>query len=184
MAKTAAWVVTVLPAKVVSAPRVRASPKVWAPVVRMLAPLSTVLPPASVVKLASRSPSVPAAPVPPMAPVRVVVALSLIVKLRAVPSDLTVLPRVMPTPLRVVSVPRVAAPVYVCVPLLLMAPVLIAVVPLTDKVLKPLTVSSLLLPSTALPAIVKALPPPATVPWVLTVVPVKVVSALKVSAPP
>jgi hypothetical protein len=41
-----------------------------------------------------------------------------------------------------------------------MAAVLIALVPLTDRVVKPLMVSSLLLPSTALPAIVKALPPP------------------------
>jgi hypothetical protein len=47
-----------------------------------------------------------------------------------------------------------------------------------------LMLSSLLSPSTALPAMTKAFPPPATVPCVLTVVPVNVVSALNVSAPP
>ena len=52
-----------------------------------------------------------------------------------------------------------------------LAPVLIVVVPLTDRLVKPLTASSLLLPSTALPAIASDLPLPVTVPWVLTVTP-------------
>ena len=37
--------------------------------------------------------------------------LSLIVRLRFVPSDLTVLPKLTPTPVRVVSEPKVTAPV-------------------------------------------------------------------------
>ena len=65
-----------------------------------------------------------------------------------------------------------------------MAAVWIALVPLTDRLLKSLMRSSLLLPSTASAAIVKDLPPPATVPWVVTVVPVSTVSRVRVSAPP
>ena len=74
-------------------------------------PLIALVPEASVVRLASRSPSVPAAPVPPIAPVSVVTPLSLMVKLRLVPSDLTVSPRVIATPLNVVLAPKVTAPV-------------------------------------------------------------------------
>ena len=68
--------------------------------------MMAVLPSSSVVRLVSSSPAVP---VPPMAAARVVVPLSRSVKLRAVPSDLTVLPSVMPAPVRVVSAPRVTA---------------------------------------------------------------------------
>ena len=92
------------PLKVVFAPKVNASPKVCAPVVRTLPPLINVLPPASVVKLLSCSPAVAL----PTAPSSVVVPLSLIVKLRFVPSDFTE-PRVMPTPVNVVSAAKVTA---------------------------------------------------------------------------
>ena len=53
----------------------------------------------------------PVAVVPPTAPRKVVVALSLIVKLRFVLPDLTVSPKVIATPLKVVSAPKVTAPV-------------------------------------------------------------------------
>ena len=66
-----------------------------------------VVPAASVVRLLSASPAV----TPPTAPARVVVPLSLIASERAVPSDLSVLPRVMPAPVIVVSAPSVTAPV-------------------------------------------------------------------------
>ena len=77
------------------------------PVVRTLPALSSVLPPASIVKLLSFS----ASEVPPTAPPKVVVVLSLIVKLRLVPVDLIVSVSVMPAPLSVVFAPKVTGPV-------------------------------------------------------------------------
>ena len=94
------------PLNVVLAPKVTASPKVCAPVVRTLPALSSVLPPALVVKMLSFSPSV----LPPSAPLKVLVPLSLIVRLRLVPSEFNVLPKVIATPLRAVSEPKVTAP--------------------------------------------------------------------------
>ena len=64
-----------------------------------------VVPAASVVRLLSASPAV----VPPTAPARVVVPLSLIAIERAVPSDLSVLPRVIPTPVSAVFAPSLTA---------------------------------------------------------------------------
>ena len=66
----------------------------------------------------------------------------------------------------------------------MIAPVLIAVLPLTTSVVRPLMLSSLLLPSTALPMMVKALSLPINGPWVDTDVPVSTVSRVRVSAPP
>ena len=99
--------VTPTPVSMVLAPRVTASLKVCAPVVVMLPPLMAVVPAASVVRLLSFSPAVAL----PTAPPRVVVPLSLRLKLRAVPSDLTVVLKVTPTPLIVVSAPSVTGPV-------------------------------------------------------------------------
>ena len=59
-----------------------------------------------------------------------------------------------------------------------------AVLPLTDRLLKPLMLSSLLLPSTALPVMERDLPAPANVPWVLTVLPVRVEFSVRLRAPP
>ena len=56
-------------------------------------------------------------------------------------------------------------------------------VPLTDKVLKPVTASSTLLPSTALPTIARALPAPLTKSRVVTVLPVRVVLLPRLIAP-
>ena len=61
---------------------------------------------------------------------------------------------------------------------------LIAVVPLIDRVVKPVTVSAAPSPNTALPVIVSALALPATVPKVVRVVPTKVVAVPSVSASP
>ena len=66
--------------------------------------LSATLPIASVVKLLSFSLAVAL----PMAPPKVVVPLSLTVRLRLVVADLTVPVKVIPTPLSVVSAPKVA----------------------------------------------------------------------------
>ena len=94
------------PASEVSAPRVTASLKVCVPTVDTLPPLMSVLPAASVLRLASRS---DAEPVPPTAPAKVVVPLSLRVKLRLPPLDFTALPRVIPKPVSVVFAPRITA---------------------------------------------------------------------------
>ena len=59
--------------------------------------------------------------------------------------------------------------------------VLIVVGPLTLKVVRPVKVSSVPSPNTAAPVIVKLLLPPAIVPFVVIVVPVRVVSAPKVT---
>ena len=68
-----------------------------------------MLPPALVVKLMSSSPKAD----PPTAPTIVVLPLSTMLSERAVPLDMTVPPRLMPTPLRVVLAPKVTGPVYV-----------------------------------------------------------------------
>ena len=99
------------PVSVVSRPKVTASLKVCAPVVRTLPPLMAVVPTASVVRLVSRSPSVPSAPEPPTDPPKVVATLSLMVKLRLVPLDLIVSVSVMLAPVSVVFAPRVTGPV-------------------------------------------------------------------------
>ena len=118
--------------KVVGAPSVTASLKVWEPTVEMPPPLIAVVPPTSVVKLLSLS---PAALVPPIAPPKMVAPLSLIAKLRLPPLDLTVLPRVMPTPVSVVSAPSVTASLKVCAPVVMMLPPLTAVVPAASVVM-------------------------------------------------
>ena len=59
--------------------------------------------------------------------------------------------------------------------------VLIVLIPLTLKVVKPVKVSVVSLPNTAAPVMVKLCVPPAIVPFVVIVVPVKVVSAPKVT---
>ena len=69
-------------------------------------------------------------------------------------------------------------------PLVVTAELLMAVVPLTASVLRPVTVSAALLPSTALPVMVKDLALPATVPCVVMVLPVSVVSVPRVTASP
>ena len=61
---------------------------------------------------------------------------------------------------------------------------LIAVVPLTDRVVKPVTVSAAPSPNTALPVIVSALPVPVTVLRVVRVLPAKVVAVPRVTASP
>jgi hypothetical protein len=76
-------------------------------VVVTLPPLLAVVPAASVVMLLSFSPAVEL----PIAPPKVVVPLSLMAKLRLVPSDLTVLLKLTPTPVIVLSAPRVTGPV-------------------------------------------------------------------------
>ena len=95
------------PVSVVSKPSVTASLKVCAPVVVMLPPVSTVVPPALVVRLLSFSPAVAL----PIAPPRVVVPLSLRVRLWLPPLDLIVPVSVMPKPDKVVFAPRVTGPV-------------------------------------------------------------------------
>ena len=55
--------------------------------------------------------------------------------------------------------------------------------PLTLRLLKPLSVSAAASPSTALPVMIKALAPPVKAPLVVTVVAVSVVLAPKVTAP-
>ena len=112
------FVVTVLAVKAVFTPKVTASLKVCAPVVRTAPPLIKVLPPASVVRLLSFSASV----LPPIAPTSVVVPLSLIAKLRLVPSDLTVPPKVTATPFKVVFAPKVTGPVNVWAALVVTVP--------------------------------------------------------------
>ena len=67
--------------------------------------------------------------------------------------------------------------------MLLTSLALIAVVPLTCKLLKPVTVSTAASPRTASPVMVNAFVLPATVPRVVTVVPVKVVSVPRVMGP-
>ena len=104
---TVPCVLTVEPVRVVGAPSVTASPKVWVPLVRTLPPLMAVVPAASVVRLLSASPAVAL----PTAPARVVVPLSLIASERAMPSEFKLLPSVMPAPVSVVSAPSVTGPV-------------------------------------------------------------------------
>ena len=96
-----------LAVKVVSAPRVSASPKVCAPLVRTLPPWRTVLPPELVIRLVSSCPEAE----PPTAPTSVELPLSMRLSERAVPSDMTVPPKVMPAPVKVVLAPRVMGPV-------------------------------------------------------------------------
>ena len=67
--------------------------------------------------------------------------------------------------------------------MLLTSLALIAVVPLICKLLKPVKVSTGASPNTALPAMASVLALPATVPRVVTVVPVRVVLAPKVTGP-
>ena len=67
--------------------------------------------------------------------------------------------------------------------MLLTSLALIAVVPLICKLLKPVTVSTAASPRTASPAMLSALALPATVPKVVTVVPVNVVSTPRVTGP-
>ena len=55
--------------------------------------------------------------------------------------------------------------------------------PLTLKVVKAVNISATASPNTALPVIAKLCVPPATVPLVVIVAPVRVVSAPKVTAP-
>ena len=81
-----------------------------------------------------------------------------------------------------VVVPRVTAPSYVCEPLLLIELVFIAVVPVTSSVVKPVTVSVGPLPNTALPSTVKLWLPPASMPFVATVLPFSTVSAPSVTS--
>ena len=56
--------------------------------------------------------------------------------------------------------------------------------PLMAKLLRPVTVSPAASPSTALPLMVKALPAPVTVPWVVTVLAVKEVFSVRLKASP
>ena len=82
----------------------------------------------------------------------------------------------------IVMVSDVASP-YVCVEEVVIVLVLIVVFPVTSNTATPVTVSAVPLPKTALPVTVKLFVPPATVPLVVTVVPVKSTFALKVTAP-
>jgi len=76
----------------------------------------------------------------------------------------------------------VASP-YVCVEEVVMVFVLIVVFPVISNTATPVTVSVGPLPNTTLPVTVKSFVPPATVLVVVIVVPVKLTSALKVTAP-
>ena len=76
----------------------------------------------------------------------------------------------------------VASP-YVCVEEVVIVFVLIVVFPVTSNTATPVTVSAVPSPNTALPVTVKFRDPPATVPLVVTVVPVKFTLALNVTAP-
>ena len=67
---------------------------------------------------------------------------------------------------------------------MVMVLLLIAVVPLMDKVVKPVTVSATPSPNTALPLMVSALALPVNVLRVVMVLPAKVVAAPRVSASP
>ena len=55
--------------------------------------------------------------------------------------------------------------------------------PLMLRLLKPVTVSAAPSPSTALPLMDSDLPAPATVPWVVMVLPVRVVFSVRLRAP-
>ena len=61
--------------------------------------------------------------------------------------------------------------------------VLIVVVPDTESVVSPVRMSSVLLPKTALPVMVKLFVPPTMVPLVVMVEPVSVVAAPRVTLP-
>ena len=65
-----------------------------------------------------------------------------------------------------------------------MVAVRMSVVPLTDSVVSPVTVSAVPSPSTALPVTVSGFALPVTVPWVLTVEPMSAVAAPSVTASP
>ena len=69
-------------------------------------------------------------------------------------------------------------------PVLVTVSVPSVLVPLMARLLKPVTVSAAPSPSTALPVMASDLPAPTTVPCVATVLPVRVVFSVKVSAPP
>jgi hypothetical protein len=67
---------------------------------------------------------------------------------------------------------------------LVTVPVLPKVVaPLMLRLFRPVTVSAAPVPSTASPVMLKELPAPTTTPWVVMVLPVKVVSLPSVTAP-
>src|SRR5262249_42900241 len=110
-------------------------------------------------------------------------ALPLMVRL-LVPPPLTFPLNVVVEAVSVAPVPTVTAPVYDCVPLVVMVLVLIVVAPLTDRLVSPVTVSAGASPKTALPLIARLLaPPPLIVPLKVAVEAVRVVPAASVTLP-
>ena len=82
----------------------------------------------------------------------------------------------------VVPVPKVTIPVQVCEPEVARVSVLMVVAPLTSSVVRPVTVSVESLPKTASPSTVKLLLPPASLPFVVTVLPFSTVPAPSVTS--
>ena len=192
------FVVTVLPFRTVSAPRVTSSLYVCIPVVVTVPPLISVMPPTSVVRLAAATPPPnvvvpvlfmvrsPRACVPPTGSLNVTAPLpALIVNALVSPvAELTLLLNKtgLLSAVSVVPVPIVTAPVQVCEPEVVRVSVLIVDVPLTSSVVRPVTVSAGSLPNTASPSTVKLLLPPVSLPFVVTVTPFSTVPAPSVTS--